>query len=118
MEKKWPGTGRAPVPGLLLLYFRKIFLHAPSLSRQPQRPQNTLYKPGNYLAGIRSTWPMLSRSLVSPFRLLIASTVVPYLRAICHRLSPGRTVYSVYDGPGEGEGPGDGTFSPMPRYTS
>ena len=71
----------------------------PHLSAVSRSPQGALYKPGNYLAGIRSTWPMLSKSLLSPFRLLIASTVVPYLRAICHRLSPGRTVYSVYDGP-------------------
>ena len=78
----------------------------------------SVYDGPDWAVGIRSTWPTSNASPVSPFKLLIASTVVPYLRAICHRLSPGRTVYSVYDGPGEGEGPGDGTFSPMPRYTS
>ena len=36
--------------------------------------------------GILNTWPILSKSLVSPFNCLIASTVVPYFLEICHKL--------------------------------
>ena len=46
-------------------------------------------------AGIRSTCPMLSISLLSPFSCLMASTVVSYLLDSSQSVSPGRTVYSI-----------------------
>ena len=62
------------------------------------------------LSGICSTCPTDRRSEVSPFKALMASTVVLKRRARSQRVSPDWTVYSTVSAPGA-----DGVFSGIPR---
>lgn len=48
-----------------------------------------------YLTGTLSTCPIISRSLVRPFRFISACTVVLYCLAMRQRESPALTVYSM-----------------------